>query len=42
MKREITNILAIVEDITEKMLIKGQNAMSQKLESIGQHFYMIH
>lgn len=33
---EITNILAIMEDITEKMIDESRRAISQKLESIGQ------
>lgn len=32
----ITNILVIIEDITEKMVNESRNAVSQKLESIGQ------
>lgn len=36
LKGEITNFLGIMEDITEKMIIENRNAISQKLESIGQ------
>jgi PAS domain S-box-containing protein len=32
----VTNLIAIVEDITEKMMIDSRKAISQKLESIGQ------
>ncbi len=33
---KITNYLAVIEDITERMQIENQLAISQKLESIGQ------
>lgn len=36
LKGEITNYLGIMEDITEKMIAENRNAISQKLESIGQ------
>jgi len=36
LKGEITNYLGIMEDITEKMVAENRNAISQKLESIGQ------
>jgi len=36
LKGEITNFLGIMEDITEKMIAENRNAVSQKLESIGQ------
>lgn len=35
-RNNVTNLIAIVEDITEKMMIDSRKAISQKLESIGQ------
>lgn len=35
-KGEITNYLAMIEDITEKMIADSRREVSQKLESIGQ------
>jgi PAS domain S-box-containing protein len=34
-QKSITNLIAIVEDVTEKMVVDGRKAISQKLESIG-------
>ncbi|MFA7418573.1 MAG: PAS domain S-box protein [Melioribacteraceae bacterium] len=36
MKGEITNLLVIAEDVTERMVEDSRKAISQKLESIGQ------
>lgn len=36
LKGEITNFLGIMEDVTDKMIAENRNAVSQKLESIGQ------
>jgi PAS domain S-box-containing protein len=35
-RNNVTNLIAIVEDITEKMMLDSRRAISQKLESIGQ------
>lgn len=35
-QNHVTNLIAVIEDITEKMMVDSRTAISQKLESIGQ------
>jgi PAS domain S-box-containing protein len=35
-RNDVTNLIAVIEDVTEKMVADSRTAISQKLESIGQ------